>query len=374
MNKVLLIENISSPYSVDLFYYMQKKLRQYEFFVLYTSRAQNNREWEIDNTKLANSIYTESKVLRIRTKLDYRYIHIPTNIFECLNKINPDIVIAWEYNLAAIQSTIWCKKYKKKYISATEGTLLTEQNLWQIQKWTRKYISKHSDAFLVCGTKAKEKVLSWGIDSSKIFTGLLTVDISPYLKAERKSQNNRVLYVGSITKRKGVDLLIKSLPFLKKDYALHIVGNGRENDLKELKRLSESYGVSNKIKWCGFLSGDDLIKEYSEASVFVLPTREDCFGLVLLEALAARVPIVSSIYADGAYDIVEPEKNGIMVDPYNTKEMARAIDYILKNPQINKEWAAKSLTIVKKFEFAEVVKGYQKAIEYACSKKETYGD
>lgn len=57
----------------------------------------------------------------------------------------------------------------------------------------------------------------------------------------------------------------------------------------------------------------ELLEEYQKAQIFVLPTREDCFGLVLLEALCAEVPIISSKYADGAYDVIDEGKNAICI-------------------------------------------------------------
>ncbi len=62
----------------------------------------------------------------------------------------------------------------------------------------------------------------------------------------------------------------------------------------------------------------------------VLPTREDCIGLVLLEVLFAGIPIVSSKDADRAYDIIQPEVNGIIVDPFNAAEFASAIERVMK--------------------------------------------
>lgn len=368
MKRVLLITNIPSPYSVDLFYYLQKEITDYEFYVLYTSKTEDNRQWKVDETKIINTTYVKSWVLRIKTKLDYRYIHITKGINNKLNEILPDVIISWEYNPTSVQAMKWCKLKKKKFISGTDGTLRTEQNLWFIQKLTRKYIAKNADAFLVSGIKAEEKILSWGVDKKKVFKKLLTVDLSIFKKATRSVNNNTILYVGSLVERKGVDLLICALSNIKNDYILRIVGNGRENELQKLKKLAEQKGVADKIVWCGFKTGDELVKEYQEAAVFVMPTREDCFGLVLLEAMAVGVPIIASKFADGAYDVVKNGITGWIVDPYNDVEFAEAIDKIINDVDFQNNCYTHSRKEIEKFEYSEVSKGFVDAINFVLAK------
>lgn len=371
MKKILLLTNIPAPYTVDLIYYMQKHLQQYDIHVIYTSKNEDNREWSINDKKMINSIVLKSKIFKIHGKLDNRYIHIPGNIAPVLNGINPDAVIAWEYNLAAIQSLIWCKKHDKRYISLTEGTINSEKNLWLIQKISRKVIAKHSDAFLVSGIKAREKLISWKVPEEKIFTELLTVDTSVFKSDVYSSQSNKniILYVGSMVKRKGVDLLISALPYIKQDYQLRIVGNGSEDEIRILKKLAQELKIADKIEWCGFKTGRELVSEYENATVFVLPTREDCFGLVLLEALSAGIPIVASKYADGAYDIIN-DINGCLVNPYNSVEIAESIEKVLCYSKSKRmEVWNESKNILSKFSFDSVAQGYEQALEYALEKK-----
>lgn len=68
MSKVLLITNIPAPYRVDLFYYMQTHQQTHEFFVIYTNRNEDNRQWVIDEHKLLQSTILESKSSSTRAK------------------------------------------------------------------------------------------------------------------------------------------------------------------------------------------------------------------------------------------------------------------------------------------------------------------
>ena len=361
MIKVALITNIPSPYRVDLFYYMQTHLKEYEIHVIYTNQSEDNRKWKIENEKLINSHILNSKIIKLKGELDDRYIHFPGNIGRILSRLKIDVVIAWEYNLAAIQSMIWCKIKKKPFIHLTDGTLYSERNIGNLQKISRKLITQNADACIASSSKAKEKLMRWSVPEEKIFISLLTVDITKIRKTEHKPESGRLLYVGSMIQRKGLDLLLKALLYVVNDYLLHIVGNGNEKQIEELKKIAKDLGATDHIQFCGFKQGEELINEYQRAQAFILPTREDCFGLVLLEALCAEVPIISSKYADGAYDIVNEGKNGILVDPYDSKEFGSTINKVLKK-EISLD--GKEDMIVGKFTFDEVSKGYKNAIAY----------
>lgn len=374
MKKVVLITNIPAPYRVDLFDYMQKNLIEYEFHVIYTSRSEDNRQWNVDENKMKNSHVLESKVLKIQGKLDDRYIHLPGNIGKMLSDLSPDLVIGFEYNPAAIQSFFWCKLHKIPFIHLTDGTLNSEKNIGKVQKLSRKLIIPHADASIASSTKAKEKLLAWGAKKERIFESLLTVDLALYLERKKAFGSNRILYVGSLIPRKGVDLLLRALTYVDADYELRIVGNGTTEEIETLKEQAKSLDVEDRITWCGFKTGEALAKEYREAAVFVLPTREDCFGLVLLEALASGTPIVSSKYADGAYDIVTDGENGFLVDPEDAKSMGDALSLILKDETLQKKFSEKCIPQTGKFSFEEVSKGYIKAIEYVMTKENETGD
>ena len=362
MSKVAIITNIPAPYRVDLYYHLQTHVAEHEFFIIYTSRNEDNRAWDIQEEKLLNTRILESRILKIKNKLDTRYIHLPGNIGKELSSIQPDVVIAEEYNPSALQSMWWAKLHGKTFIHWTDGTLHSERNIGKFQKLTRKIICGNADACLASSTKSKEKLMAWGVPEEKIFFGLLTVDISKYRDLVGEPVPGRLLYVGSMIPRKGLDLLLEALNHVTVPFELHIVGNGTREEISGLKAIAQTNGIADKVVFCGFKQGDALTEEYRKAQVFVLPTREDCFGLVLLEAMCAGVPIVASKYADGAYDVIAEGENGYIADPFQPECFGKAIEKALVTPmscQAARERKSEA------FSFAEVSKGILKAIAYA---------
>ena len=338
------MNNIPSPYSVDLFRTLQKNYPEIDFHVIFTNASEGNRNWKGDVSSLANVTVLKSKVIRLKTGNDQRYIHFPGNIAKELERISPAAVFAKEYNPSALSSLAWCRRNKRKYIHVTEGTLLTEQHLNPVQLLARRWIISSSDYCIASGSKAKEKLRYWKCPEERIAVSYLTFDHTALKAIKRQPCPGRILYVGSLAVRKGVDLLLQSLPYLKEDWNLHIVGSGSEKERSDLMETAKRLSISDRITWCGYLEGDALYRQYAEASVFALATREDCFGLVLLEAAFKGVPIVSSIYADGAYDIIEQGKTGLLADPYHPREFADAIAGILRSPEYEKNAACADLS------------------------------
>lgn len=366
MKKIAIITNIPSPYRVDLFHYMQTHFEDFSIHVIYTNRNEDNRAWNIPEEKFINTHVLESRILKIQNKLDTRYIHLPGNVSKVLSGIMPDVVVASEYNPAALQALFWVKAHGKKFVHWTDGTLHSERNIGTVQKISRKIICSNADSCIASSTRAKEKLLAWGVPEGKIFISLLTVDISKFQKVERDPVPGRILYVGSMIPRKGLDLLVEALPYVDCDFELHIVGNGTEDEIKSLKDAARKNGVLNKLTFCGFLQGEVLMEEYRKAQVFVLPTREDCFGLVLLEAMCAGVPIVASKFADGAYDTVTEGVNGYIADPFQSEEFGQAVDCALRE---NGTLRGATGEQIKKFSFASVAEGFRLAVQYVTGDK-----
>lgn len=359
-NRIVMLNNIPSPYCVDLFSCLEKSYPEYEFHFIFTNTSEDNRSWKLEEGRLTNCTFLKSRVLKLKAAHDHRYIHFPANIEKELDAIDPSVVIAKEYNPSALQSLSWCKSHNRKYIHVTEGTLYSERSLNVIQKYSRKKIIRNADFCLAAGTKAKEKLLYWGAKEENTDIAYLTFDLSSFEGIQPDPVPGRLLYVGSFVERKGLDLLLQSLKYASSVKELRIVGGGTAEEKDRLVRLSEILHIEDRIIWAGYRQGNDLLEEYRRASAFVLPAREDCFGLVLLEAFVSKLPIVASKYADGAYDIVHNGANGIIEDPYDGKVFADAIETVMTDPSFRQK---ADLNDWSKFELNAVSKTYHDAIK-----------
>lgn len=366
MIKAVFITNVPSPYRVDFFSYLQKNYPEYEFHVIFSAADMECRKWSVEMEKLEHYTFLKSKTLIIRKRFDDRYVYIPTGVEKTLNEIRPDIVFAMEYNPTILRAVHWCQKKNVPFISWTDGTLNSEKNIGKVQRMSRSYIIKRAAAFVASSTASRETQIAYGADPNRCFLSYLTVDITKYLAKKERYDAKQLIYVGSLIQRKGLDLLMPALAKTSDDIKLVIVGVGQEEAL--LKEQIAELGMNDRVTFMGYVEGETLRELYKNSDVFILPTREDCFGLVILEAMCASLPVISSKYADGARDLVIEGENGYIVDPEDTESFAEAIERIFTEGRLEQMGSA-SYKKAQEFSFEEVSKGCMEALRYVLEKR-----
>jgi len=114
----------------------------------------------------------------------------------------------------------------------------------------------------------------------------------------KKNKPKKILFLSRIHVKKGIENLIEAWQLidkeLKKDWKIEIVGNGDENYIEALKEKIVSRKLSSQIEINKPVFGDDKIKLFREASLFVLPTFSENFGIVITEALASYTPVITT--------------------------------------------------------------------------------
>lgn len=361
MKKICIVTNIPSPYRVDLFNYLIDNYKEYSFSILYSSKEEEDRGWYLDQSNLKNSVFIKSKSITLKKKMDNKYIHFNTKIFSYLDTYNPDIVIAAEYNPSAVISILWAKLRKKKYISWSDGTLNSEKNINFIQKILRRIICKNADAFIASSHKTKEAQIFYGANKNNIYISYLTIDVKKFLYRKEHYIGNRILFVGRLSYTKGLDILIKILSKINEEYIFTIVGDGPERP--RLESMCKNLGIENNVKFLGSKGGEELKAIYRENDIFILPSRCDCFGLVLTEAMCSSMALISSKYADGAYDLIDNGINGYIVDIYNSEEFSKKIIQLLSNKKLVSQMGINSYKKVSKFRIEDVAIGIKTAID-----------
>ena len=182
----------------------------------------------------------------------------------------------------------------------------------------------------------RDMIKEWGISESKINVVPLGSFVKPMTPRENFT-GRKVLYVGKIEPRKGVDKLLEAFEIAKKeiqDIELIICGKmgWKVKDLgKKLERLSKE---GKGVKYLGYVSDDELIKLFREVDVCVYPSIYEGFGLPPLEAMASGCPVIVS--GNSSLPEVVGEA-GLTINPYDPKEMASAIVRVLKDTNLKKQ-------------------------------------
>lgn len=171
--------------------------------------------------------------------------------------------------------------------------------------------------------------------------------------SKKKSNNGEIIIgiVGRLEKVKGINYLLFGMKKIlaKFPYAkLEIIGDG--SNAQELKNLSEKLKISNSVIFFGKFT--DVIPFYSRMDVFVLPSILEGFGIVLLEAMAAGIPVVAT-NVNGIKEVIVNMKSGLLVPPKNPEAIADAVIKIVENPQLAKELAEEGLKRARLFDIKD---------------------
>jgi glycosyltransferase involved in cell wall biosynthesis len=136
-----------------------------------------------------------------------------------------------------------------------------------------------------------------------------------------------LLYVGRLAPEKNLALLAEVLDALP-DAHLALVGDGPARG--ELERLLAPHAAEGRVHFAGFLRGEELARAFASADLFVMPSRTETLGFVVLEAMASGLPVVAAD-AGGIPDLVHPGEDGLLFDPDRPRELVEQIAGLLND-------------------------------------------
>lgn len=182
-------------------------------------------------------------------------------------------------------------------------------------------------------------------------------DALPF-KIENKSKLNskRIISIGRYAYDKGNDLLLRAWSIIEKEFAdwtLDIYGNGDKEPYKDLIR---ELGIDNdRCHLYGPIH--DVKKEYLSSSIFLLPSRFEGFGLVIVESMASGVPVVSFDCENGPRSIITDGENGYLVPPFDINAYAEKVMYLMRNEELRKRLGSNALKSASQYDIDKV--GFQ---------------
>lgn len=177
---------------------------------------------------------------------------------------------------------------------------------------------------------------------------------NPYEDKPPKEEGGPIIFAaGRLEKVKGFDLLIESWKLLEDKYPewkVLVAGEGTER--KKLEKEIESAGMTRF-----FLVGntDQIEKYYKRAEIFVLPSRDEGFGMVLLEAMAFSLPAVGYSCKAGPKEIIEDGENGFLVVPGEAEAFARKMELLMQDADKRREMGEKARKSTGRFRREEIL-------------------
>lgn len=366
--RVLHVQHFVYPYRFPLF---EELGRKFDLEVRFCRAKRSWRQWSTDIPKDQNYKAEILRAIRIGP-LTFN----PGLLGELRSKYDVYSVAALDSInvLQFLQVIIVAKMRRAPFIMVDEFMdtkyYCSERKLsYALNVFLRKILYRHIDAFVLWNKAGKGFVERLGVAPQKIFCGpqVLTGphdgsrrnDNEPNAFDERSnSRETNVLYVGSLIKRKGVDVLIRAFMQLGDvNLRLMIVGNGTEE--KTLRDLAEG---DSRIVFCGHLGGRDKREVFKKAHVFVLPTLHEPWGFVINEALDWGLPVITTSAAGSADYLVKD--NGFIVPPGDIVALRDALSNLISNRELMHKMGEASLHLNSELKIADMAKPFFDAVDF----------
>jgi glycosyltransferase involved in cell wall biosynthesis len=339
--RVLLISNVPQPYRIPLFNELNRQFKEkdIEFKVVFAAKGYKRRRFNLDFTEMEFN-YEILKSPKINFGDIEKTFFTYAGINRLISRYKPDKIIVLGFSIATIK--IWLRSFfhKIEYIIWSGAIDFPGRLDSFLRKFERKLLMSRASAYVAYGLKAKEYLVKMGAPTEKIYIAINTID-TKFFKDEsvkiksllRKPEKTHFIYIGYLVPRKNVNKLIEVIEDVaqsRRDFVLDILGDGSER--ADLEKMTSKKKLSEIIKFHGFIQNANLPEFLAFSACFLFQTDFDVWGLVVNEAMAAGIPVLSSLNAGATYDLIINGKTGFIVDYNNKKDVVQKINTILDNP------------------------------------------
>ncbi|WP_416666462.1 glycosyltransferase family 4 protein [Egbenema bharatensis] len=354
---------------MKLSFYIQPVLRElFKIFpesVVYTGRWSGYVPGCEDTFKL--ELVGKDRSIRLRKTEGYsRILQLPSlGIVPRLWQQKPHVVFVVGFSLWALLVLLLKPLCRWRVVIVYSGSSPNiDMSDSKPRLWSRQFMAKLTDAFVTNSQGGKNYLVKdLHVSEDQVFARPYQIpdkrallDPSEVTSVDLSDQQQPVfLYIGQTTHRKGLTYLLQACARLEaqncRDYSLVIVGDGPQRT--EFENWSREHGLENRVKWMGWGSYGQLGAYYQQSSVFVFPTLEDIWGMVVLEAMLFGKPILCSKDAGVAEMIAEGE-NGHVFDPQEPEKLAALMQRLIENPELIQQMGATSLNIIEQQDTPEI--------------------
>ena len=257
--------------------------------------------------------------------------YLSPRIFGTLWRLRPQVVICAGYSIPTLYAAQYAALTGAGLVIHSDGTAFSERALNPVQRAARKILLGRRPSCVANSRLAAERFSELGVAPERLFLAphsTRLTDLWDVASRRRIGEPGelRVLSVGRLIARKGLDHLVRAVAAAAQDepgITLRLVGSGPEEG--RLRALADDLGAP--VEFAGFVDQPGLPAQYADADVFAFPTLDDPFGLVLLEAAAAGVPLLASQHGGATTDLVVDGRNGFVCEPTDearwTKHLVR---------------------------------------------------
>jgi glycosyltransferase involved in cell wall biosynthesis len=353
-------------------YYLSHSLQKLGHKVHVVARHSEDSEDTVDGIKVHYVKGTGNALTRY-----WRFARSASKKIEELNKqIGFDVIHA---NLPLVPSFAIPKDSAKALVCAVHSTwkgeaIVTRQSnpkelnpnekmMLRFNRLLRRYETKlmrRSDALIAVSSYTVGELNGlYGIKKEKIQVIYNGVDINKFKPRPDRAELRRefeldekkkiILFVGRLYHRKGLEILLRSIPPVIQEFAeveFAISGTGFKKKEQSLRDLAKELEIEDYVTFLGYVPDEKLPELYSASDIFVLPAIYENFPFAILEAQATALPVVST-KVGGIPEFLADNENGFLVDPGDPAQLTQRILTLLQDPKLAEEMGRQGRKLIE---------------------------
>jgi glycosyltransferase involved in cell wall biosynthesis len=302
-------------------------------------------------------------------------IHFPYDTISQLVRVRPNSIVSVELGMRTLQAAVYkaVSRHSRLIVWAALSEV-TEQGRGWLRKLLRRLLLHQADAVIVNGESGARYITRFGVDPRKLFRIPQTTDIALFLSVAPNRPGairHRLLYAGRLIELKGI------LPFLS-----NLADWARKNTQRQIEFWIAGDGPVRSqlasfpcpgnlsLRLLGHVAYDRLPDVYGEAGILVLPTLADEWGLVVVEAMAAGLPVLGSVYSQAVEELVSDRENGWLFRPDDPATVRKALEQSLNTSgDFLNEMGASARRRVRDLTPAAIAERMMVAVDYALTNR-----
>lgn len=332
MKKVLFITNYASPYRVCFYDELAKYM---DVTVLFSDRIEDKKhrsaDWFISGEGRFHAVQLEKRAASVGGRdlcLDViRWLKQKWDAIVVCGYAYPTVVLAMAY----------MRLHRIPFYMEVDGGLIREDS--GARYWFKRLLVSQATEWISSGAYTTDYLCHYGAEREKThlypFTSLWDREITAAVPSEAEKQQLReklsmkeekiVLYVGRFDPKKGMDDLLGACPDLDPSAGIYFIGGEPTQAHQDFCREN---GLTN-VQFVGFKKKEALEEYYKAADLLVLPTWSDVWGLVINEAMAQGLPVVTTDRCVAGVELVKNGVNGYIVPARDKTALAEAVNRVL---------------------------------------------
>ena len=362
MKKVLFITNLPTPYRIDFYRELGKLC---DLTVVIEARRSNDLHfnWNDDNIQTFKLHYLNDG------NLDEKKTN--WSVLPYLSKRKFDVIVVSCYHTyTGMLSLAWLKAKHFPYVFETDGGMIANAESSLKRKY-KTFLIKGAKAYFSPSKGSDEYLSYYGAKCDVIhrypFSSLSDADILPeLLSIQEKSairqrlgvkEPKMILAVGQFIYRKGFDVLMEAAKDMDRNIGIYIVGG---KPTEEYLSLQKKYNLT-QVHFEGFKTKDELAEYFKAADLFVHPTREDIWGLVINEAMAYGLPVVTTNKCVAGMELVSDKD--CLIDTDSAEQLKSIMETLMGDDDRRLRIAADNLKKIAGYTVEKMAEAHIKVFE-----------